>query len=355
MTMQKSMSKASNPLVTVVIPVFNGVKWLNTALSSALNNSDVRLEVIVIDDGSTDGTTNFLLENYSDNANVILLHNDSNKGIVATLNRGLDAARGRYIARLDADDICMPNRFSQQLLFLEETGCHLCGSWFIEFGQGVPRTVRWPHEEDAVRAGMLFQSPICHPTFFAKREVFEHFSYRPEYKLAEDYDLLVRASSKFRLANIPAALLKYRRHSGQETQSKQLQRVEVTRKIRSAALWSQGVEPDTKEEYFHHLIRAPLSIHDADELAGIEQWLLKLYKSQHSDSARQIVASQWIRACIRAAPLRKSMWKLFFKSPLRKFAGQSKSTDIDIYLLSKLGLDYRSQTFKLLQRTGLSG
>jgi glycosyltransferase involved in cell wall biosynthesis len=342
------------PTTSVIMPVHNGSKWLKQALTSILDSKDDSVEVIVIDDGSTDESAAIIKSMMATHHALKLITNSSNLGIVASLNRGLQAARGRFIARMDADDITMPSRFSRQIHYLEQTGCDLCGTWFIEFGQGIPRTVRWPHDEDAVRAAMLFQNTILHPTILARREVFEEFQYREEYRLAEDYDLLTRVCSKFRVANLPEPLLRYRRHPRQATQARRAAMEDVTRRIRIQALRQQGFDPSPEEERLHNLVRAPVSIRNQRDLRGIETWLLKLHQACGSKRARDIVASQWVRACIRAAPLRGAMWDSFRGSALYTAAGVNIGTGIDVYLLSRLGLDYRSKSFEALRRLGIS-
>src|SRR5690606_3941123 len=112
-----------------------------------------------------------------------------------------------------------PRRLERQLEALQSGQADLCGTWFQEFGDGPPRAVRWPCGNEGLRAAMLFQNTICHPTVMAKREVFATFKYRNGYQLAEDYDLFVRALRKFRLANLPEVLLRYRRHKTQATRA----------------------------------------------------------------------------------------------------------------------------------------
>lgn len=342
------------PTTSVIMPVHNGSKWLKQALASVLDSRDDSVEVIVIDDGSTDESAAIIQSTMTAHPALKLITNDSNLGIVASLNRGLGIARGRFIARMDADDIAMPARFARQIRHLEQTGCDLCGTWFIEFGQGVPRTVRWPHEEQAVRTAMLFQNTILHPTILARRAVFEEFQYREEYRLAEDYDLLTRVCSRFRIANLPEPLLRYRRHPKQATQATREAMEDVTCRIRIQALREQGFAPTQQEQRLHNLVRAPTSIRNLDDLRDIEEWLLKLYRQFDSDSARAVVASQWVRACIRAAPLREAMWSSFRRSRLYTAASIGLGVDIDVYVLSRLGLDYRSKPFEVLRRLGVS-
>lgn len=340
------------PLVSIVVPCFNAARWLGAALDSLQRQTHRELEIVAVDDGSADGTPALLAERARADARVRPVRLERNQGIVAALNRGLDEARGEFIARLDADDVAQPERLAVQLRFLRDNRLDLCGSWFIEFGQGLARTTRWPHAEAAVRAGLLFQNQLCHPTVLACRQVFERHRYRDEYRLSEDYDLFSRASAGFRLANVPRALTRYRRHPGQATQARREAMEAVARRIRIETLARQGFAPTAEEQRLHNLIRAPASIHSLDDLRGIERWLGKLLTAHADPDARQVIASQWLRACIRAAPLGRDMWRAFRASPLRDAAGAG--ADVDLRILAALKLDYRGRAFAALRRLGLS-
>jgi len=342
------------------MPCFNAARWLEAAVHSLQRQEHAHLEIVAVDDGSTDATGEILERAAGSDARVRIVHLERNQGLVAALNRGIAEARGAFIARMDADDIALPQRLRRQVGYLAATGLDLCGSWFVEFGQGIPRTVRWPHGEMAVKAALLFQNPICHPTVLARRQVFERFQYREDDRMAtgrdchaEDYDLFSRASAEFRLGNVPEALLRYRRHAGQATQARRDAMECVARRIRLATLAGQGYSPTPEEQRLHNLIRAPASIGRLEDLRGVEQWLDKLCTAQSDPGARRVIASQWIRACIRAAPLGRAMWQAWRASPLHEAAGQS-GAGIDLRILSVLKLDYRSRPFDLLRRFGLS-
>ncbi|WP_424681508.1 glycosyltransferase family 2 protein [Frateuria sp. YIM B11624] len=342
-------------LLSIVIPVHNGERWLDAALRSTIAAaSGFAAELIVVDDGSTDGSID-VAESVASRTNGIvvrILRNPSNLGIVNALNRGLDAASGRFIARMDADDICLANRFRTQIAFLESAGCDICGSWFVEFGQGISRSVRWPHTEPALRAAMLFQNSLLHPSVLAKREVFDRYRYRQEYQLVEDYDLFGRAMREYRIANVPVSLLRYRRHRMQSTQVK-LDRMEaVTRRVRIEVLASEGIIASNEEARLHNLIRSPNSIQSLDDLRGIDAWLQKLTTHYAHPDARAVIGSQWLRACIRAAPLGGAMWRAFNSSPFATCIRGPARLDLAILALSRL--DYRSSPFAFLRRWGLS-
>jgi len=126
--------------ISVVIPCFNSCKWLRQVLSSVFTQSPKSLDVIVVNDGSSDSSAETLRRFQIKVPRLHVIDLPSNRGIVNALNIGLDHARGNFIARMDADDICAPDRFSNQLSSIKNTGADACGSWFVEFGKGIPRT-----------------------------------------------------------------------------------------------------------------------------------------------------------------------------------------------------------------------
>lgn len=340
-------------LISVVIPCFNGEKWIGEAVQSVFNQTWENLEILVFDDGSTDRSSEILESLTLQDKRLKILGDSQNHGIVHALNSLINAASGEYIARMDADDICLPNRLVKQYYFLQDNHYDACGSWFTEIGLGPARVIRWPYTEEALKAAMLFQNTILHPSFIAHRKVYERFQYREAYQLAEDYDLFIRAICEFRIANIPESLLYYRRHNGQATQAKRCLMEIVTQSIRAEALHLNGIEVGEEELYIHNLIRAPKSIRDIQDFEKIESWLMKLMDCFEEQESKKVVASQWTRAAIRAAPLGWSMFQRYRSSPLYRFL--NVSTDLNLFVLAIIRLPYESKVYNFLQRFGLSG
>lgn len=344
----------STPLISILLPCFNSQQWIGESLSSILKQSYNNIELLIYNDGSTDGTLDLINSFSKSSKKIKLINSDSNKGIVIALNELVKVSQGSYIARMDADDIAHPDRLQKQIDFISTSNTDLCGSWFTEIGGGPKRTTRWPTSHEAIEAALLFQNSICHPTVMAKRQVFDDFPYRNEFNFAEDYDFFIRAIQKYKFANIPEALLNYRRHPTQATQAKKEDMERVTKLIRISALANAGIYPTSEESRIHHLIRAPHSITNIQDLNSIEKWLFSLLRDSKSPEFNSVIASQWIRACIRAAPLGFSMIKKFQSSLLLKETEISLLTHIDIAAIATLRLDYNSGMFQALRRIGLS-
>ena len=202
------------PQVSVVIPVWNGERYLREAIESVLAQNLEKLELVVIDDGSTDGTS-AILEEYVNNGR-IRVHRQTNQGLVAALNAGLRIAQSKYVARLDADDICMPGRLAAQLRFLE---CHpevLAVGGAIEMidEHGHSKGRRgYPVGQVAATSGMLKGCTLAHPAVMMRKEAVQAVGgYRTVFKHAEDYDLWLRLIEHGPVDNLAEVMIKYRVH-----------------------------------------------------------------------------------------------------------------------------------------------
>jgi glycosyltransferase involved in cell wall biosynthesis len=190
--------------------------FLEEALASIQNQTYGRLEILCIDDGSSDGTLNFLKEKERKDPRIRVLQNTRNLGLIETLNKGIREANGTYIARMDADDIALPERITKQMHFLESNNLDLVGSLvktINEEGDTIPDCFsRNSSSEETVLASFLF-TPIIHPTMFAKKAILEDNLYAkiPKALHTEDYELWSRLIQKgYRLANHPETLLLFR-------------------------------------------------------------------------------------------------------------------------------------------------
>jgi glycosyltransferase involved in cell wall biosynthesis len=222
--MQKRSAKA--PLVSVVMSVFNGKKYLHEAMQSILKQTFTDFEFIIVDDGSTD-TTCQIIQSYNDPR--IILISRANKGLVASLNEAILSANGVYIARQDADDVSQSDRFQEQVFFLRNNPEYAAaGSWFEELHEsGSLRINRTPVADSLARLRLVWGTCFGHGSvMFVRQTVIDAGLYRPVMWPAEDYDLWTRLSSFGALANIPKVLYRYRMHEesiSEKNSSKQRQ------------------------------------------------------------------------------------------------------------------------------------
>lgn len=196
----------SNPSVSVVLAVYNGLPWLPESLASLRRQTFTDFEVVLIDDGSTDGTAAVLAETASADARFRII-TQANRGLVASLNRGIAEARGSLIARIDSDDIAEPGRLEAQVEFMRaHPKVAVVGSAIRIIDQdGVPgKRLGYPCKPSDVAADMARGCALAHSAVMMRRDVVQAVGgYRESFRHAEDYDLWLRLAEKHELANLP--------------------------------------------------------------------------------------------------------------------------------------------------------
>ena len=212
-------TNSSSIIISIVMPVYNTkAEYLKESIESVLNQTFTDFEFIIVDDGSTDTSCVELIESYKDHR-IRLIKNKHD--FIDSLNRGIKESKGRYIARMDSDDIMMPNRLQVQYDYMEaHPEVDVCGSWIKLIGTGTGK-VESPIEHKEIITTMLLHNPIAHPTVMLRKEtvlVEKKDLYKKGYNYAEDYklwtDLVIQG---FKISIIPVTLLYYRRSPNQIT------------------------------------------------------------------------------------------------------------------------------------------
>jgi hypothetical protein len=204
----------ATPHISVLVPVYNGMPYLPETVESLLQQTFTDFEIIALDDGSTDASAEYLA---SVNDPRLRIERLSRTGLSAALNHGLGVARAPLIARLDADDVALPDRFQLQYDYLAaHPDCVALGCQSIhinEHGECIGAG-RFPTSLLAIRWESLFRSPILHPgSMYRRDDVLALGGYRQVFDVAEDYDLWTRLLGRGTLANLPQQLLRYRVHA----------------------------------------------------------------------------------------------------------------------------------------------
>jgi GT2 family glycosyltransferase len=210
-------TSTGTPRVSVILPVYNGEAYLLEAVESILAQTYTEFELIVIDDGSRDGTA-ALLDTVRD-PRVRVIHQD-NMGLALTLNKAIGLARGEFIARQDADDISRPERLARQVAYLDaHPACGLLGTWSVIHEDRVPtsRQHRHPCSNGELQLRLLFDSFFVHSSVMIRRTALDRaglYPTDPERNPPEDFDLWLRIAREHELANLPEPLLVYREIPG---------------------------------------------------------------------------------------------------------------------------------------------
>jgi len=319
------------PQVTVLMPVYNGGRYLDEAIRSILTQTLGDLELIVINDGSTDDS-GAIIERHQRRDKRVRGYEQPNCGLIDTLNRGLSLARGEYVARMDQDDISHPERLSIQVAFLnanQQVG--ICGAW-IETIEGLVRhAVRFPTHHPSICGWLLFESVLAHPTVVMRRSVLSKMalSYDSACLHAEDYDLWVRASRYTALANVGQVLLQYRIHPDQIVRRCEVDKLTSARRVRQAQLERLGVMPSDEELDLHQALSTWQFRPTPAFLKATRAWFIKLKTANdkarlyQTDALSQVLGQRWAAVCAAATHLGWRTAGEFLRSPLRGDTGLS--------------------------------
>lgn len=272
---RQPLSEMTKPIVSVIVPVYNGERYLAETLESILGQTLQDFELLVVDDGSSDESAR-VIRSFDDPR--IVYVSKRNEGLAATLNFAIERARADVIARIDQDDVAMPTRLEEQYQAITQShyDCVFCnlvkfgstGSLFVN--DKVPVCQGHVHEYDPDRDGC-----IIHSTLMAKKEALQNLLYRHAYYPADDWDLSLRLSESYKVGVLASALVGYRIHLGANTYAYFL-------KMQSAMRWA--------------------NVNHRRRESGLPELSLEAYNRQHNSNWYKIV-NRW----------RKDYGKLFFR------------------------------------------
>lgn len=261
------------PAISVAMSVYNGERFLVRAIESVLAQTFTDFEFLILDDGSSDGTR-AIIESYAAQDSRIRPIIRENRGLIASLNQLLAESRAPLVARMDADDVCLPTRFARQIAYLAEHADYgVVGSWCEDIDEndapwgGLCNSPRHPAtHEDFLIAIDKGWALLCHPAVLFRRDlVLSVGGYHAAFKHCEDMDLWLRLASVTKLASIPEPLIRYRHYSDQVSSRHATEQQIGAAVARLAFAERQAGRPDPTE----HLERLP-PIDDFDALFGRE-------------------------------------------------------------------------------------
>lgn len=297
------MQSLTTPYVSVVMPAYNAEKYLREAIDSILTQTFDNFELIIINDGSTDNTE-AIIQSYSD-PRIVYLKNEQNAGICVTLNKGLDAAHGRYIVRMDSDDISLPHRLAIQVDYMDKNPNVGVAGCRVErfYDDDILKHDFPPSEEDfyQCKADLLLATCVAHPATIIRKSVLDKHNLRYDdfFRGMEDYQLWWKISQHTFITNIPRVLLKYRIHKGQVTQAPLTEEFISRHKIFiEQRLTDIGIKPSSQD--IEAILRYEISTSSYDDTAleSLIQCLRKILKQIKSDhkyyKAERLVAGKAI-------------------------------------------------------------
>ena len=283
----------TSPIVTVLLPVYNVERYLREAVESILAQTLESFELLIVDDGSTDGTE-VICRSFTD-PRVRVHRYEKNAGIIFALNAGIDLITTKYVARMDADDVSLPDRLARQVALLESRpDLAACGCWLVELVDGQLRDVMRRPTGAYLRQTAWRPVPMYTPCL--KTEVLRELRYRPEYAHAEDYDLQLRLCRSHRVDNVPAVLYQYRIH--QASVSHAYHSVQQTTSWRTFREHFPDI--DVALEDFETLTGVSCAASPLARMRLKRRWRKELFGT-FAASARDDLwyAARWLRALVR--------------------------------------------------------
>lgn len=311
------------PKVSVLMPVYNAGQYIARAIESILWQSYRDWELILINDGSTDDSESIICQ-YEDER-IFYLKNEKNLGLIKTLNKGIDYCHGEYIARMDADDIALPDRFGQQVSFLDKHPEYLmCGTNAAVIDNNERRTgkIRNLTTNDYLQINLLFSPPFVHPSVMIRTETLKNNRYDEAFRHVEDYELWCRIARLGKVANIGKDLLEYRWHDSNVSVLHNKVQEELKDKIIVRELKTLDIQPTEEELYYHRITFRLYHLGNKKDIditgfQGVSDWFSKLLQQNKSRKIYKQSAftaflwARWVVLCISQKKYGKALLPAF--------------------------------------------
>lgn len=310
-----------NPKVTVLMPVYNGEKYLRGAIDSILDQTYSNFKFLIIDDGSIDNSKN-IIKSYND-SRINLYINEKNLGLAKTLNKGIDLVDTEYIARMDCDDISLPTRLQKQVKFMDShPKVGICGTWAKMITGDKEKIIKPPTSYEDIKAFLLFGCIMVHVSVMMRVSMLKdynlYYNTNSNFATVEDYELWQRCSMYFPIRNIPKVLLIFRIHPkstrGRNTEihsenirnihKYNLKRLNMNISIDTILSYCFGKDKNMIEKTHQELIK--LLEYNKN---------MKLYSEK---SLKKIIYDRWFTICYNSTILGFWIWKKYWSSPLKK-------------------------------------
>ena len=298
------------PRVTILMPVHNGASYLREAIESILAQTFRDFEFLIVDDASEDNSA-AIVQSVSD-PRIRLVRSDNRLRLSGALNLGLKKAAGDLIARMDADDICLPSRIEEQVAHMDShPKLGVSGTWVKVFGANRDGIERYPESSQEVRAHSLFNTPFAHPTVMLRRKLFlkHSLTYDVTYYPTEDFELWERALRLFPGDNMPRALLRYRVHEHSMTGNDWSEMDRQASRVSARRLTDLGFEPVDEVVRFHRKVATATVEVSVLDICRAEDWLKSILAANDTknlferDALAEVVAEIWLRACMHTTGL----------------------------------------------------
>ncbi|MGV8056678.1 MAG: glycosyltransferase family 2 protein [Smithellaceae bacterium] len=333
-----------NPLISVIMPVYNGERFIREAIDSVLNQTYQNFEFIIVNDASVDSTQQ-IINSYHDKR-IVSLNLTWNQGVSNARNMGVDLSKGEFIAFADADDLYDLNRLQTQLDFLTKNPTiDVCGSYFVVLENSQEILIKHPLTDQEIKEHFFTENCIGQPSVMGKSGVFKKFRYNSTIKVSGDYDLWTRmATGGVVFANVPHPLMKYRLHPAQISKTKSTL-LHIT---------SKTICANYSLTYLNNNIISEYSKAEEISLADFRKFIVELSvtcdkKSRDINTFRPLIALQYKKldtlGIISFATLKVISYKYHLDFPANYL--------LNIFLLSFIPIEKNSSLFDTLTKLKL--
>ena len=325
-------------VISIIMPVYNGEMYISEAVQSILNQTYTNFELLIINDGSTDQTEEII--NGFNDSRIRYIKNPHNLKLIATLNKGLAMATGKYIARMDADDISLPNRLQRQYDFMEANpDVAICGTGYQTLNS--EDKLRNPENHTEIMVGMLNGCPIAHPTVMLRADVLKENNYYYDEKFlhAEDYELWYRIGQHYILANLSEILLYYRKHENSIGSVYSLLQKENDLNIKQLQyenLLKRPLNSREKEAFCELNLNEPIEFKSFEIINAL---LIDLFFSNEKNSVldgnlfADFLVEKWVNCFLRVGSFKPGLVKMYIENPLHQRISSTKGISIR-YIIS---------------------
>ena len=314
------------PELSIIMPLYNTANYVAQAIQSLLSQTYTNFELIIVDDASTDQSLE-IVKSFND-TRIKILTNEKNEGIVFSRNRGLQIAKGKFLAPFDSDDIAMPEKFEKQIIFLKKhPDFGLIGSWvkiIDEYGTLNKRKWELSASAERIPSILLFRNYFVQSSVVLRREAAPENGYAIGNDIVEDYLMWVDVAEKYKVWNFPEYLVKYRIHPKSATGSDVI-RLQQKDKIVFQIIYNKlGILIDNQLAEILLKIKSDKDIQSLRELKDIDNFLLLILKKNarlgifNQKELKKEVFNRWMKSCYKARHLKTGMLKILLTSHLTK-------------------------------------
>lgn len=316
------------PVISVIMSIYNDAEFVAESVQSIINQSHQDFEFIIVNDGSTDNSE-VIISAFRDER-IKYLKNPRNLGLARSLNLAIASSTGKYVARMDADDVSTPDRFARQIAFLEqypEVG--IVGSWVKQFGLK-ENTIKYETTDFNIRIRLLSDTSFAHPSVMIRRVLLEKYNlkYDSNFQTAQDYELWSRLSRYTTMENLPEVLLYSRIHENQVSIKKKLDQLENRAKVSKTLFQYLEVGDEYDIQHLQALVynKYTLSI---EFVVRIERIMKTLFNNNHRlkyfdhNSLYTFLCDQWKSLTWGSTRLGMRFYVLFIRSNFSQAHKQS--------------------------------